>query len=294
MNQSDSLHHIIHKKLDVDGQRIFYRRCGRKNGPAVLLLHGFPASSFSFRTLMPLLSDTADLIAPDLPGAGFTETTDNYDYTFENTSYTIEHFLEKLGITRYFVYLTDFGAPVGYYLAMRHPERIQGLIVQNGNAHEEGLGPTWDATKAYWATPSQKNREKIGDWFNFEGTKDQYVGDVPERIKPQFSPEAWHLDWERLSRPGIIDSQFRLFEDYKNYVASFPKISAYHKLHKPPCLVLWGRHDKFFMVDEVLAYARELDYVEIHVLDGAHFLLETHAQECSMLMREFILRVIEG
>jgi len=228
MNQCNNIGHTktIHQTLEVDGQQIFYRQCGRRNGPAVLLLHGFPSSSFSFRTLMPLLSDTADLIAPDLPGSGFTENTNDYVYTFENMSHTIEHFLDKLGISRYFVYLTDFGTPVGYYLAMRHPERIMGLIVQNGNAHEEGLGPVWDAVKAYWATPSRENRARIGDWFNFEGTKDQYVGDVPERVKPLFAPEAWHLDWERLSRPGYTDIQFRIFEDYKNHVASFPQITA--------------------------------------------------------------------
>lgn len=293
-NRSGDYNKPVHQTLAVDGQQIFYRRCGRKNNPAVLLLHGFPSSSFSFRTLMPLLSDTADLIAPDLPGAGFTENTENYAYTFENTSHTIEHFLDKLGINRYFVYCTDFGTPIGYLLARRHPERILGLIVQNGNAHEEGLGPVWDATKAYWAAPTMENRAKIGDWFNFEGTKDQYVGDVPERIKPLFAPEAWHFDWEKLSRPGIIAIQFRIFEDYKNHVTSFPQITAYHKTHQPPCLVLWGRHDKFFRLDEVLAYARELDDVEVHVLDGAHFLLETHMQECASLMRDFIRRVAES
>jgi pimeloyl-ACP methyl ester carboxylesterase len=296
MNQYFNIRHtkIVHDTVEVDGQRIFYRRSGRKNCPAVLLLHGFPSSSFSFRALMPLLSDAADLIAPDLPGFGFTEVASDYDYTFENMSHTIDRFLETLGVTRYFVYLHDFGAAVGYLLAMRRPECIRGLLVQNGNVHEEGLGPAWDAAKAYWAMPSQENRKRLGNWLNFEGTRDQYIGGIPERIKPLFAPESWHLDWERMSRPGNIDLQFRLFEDYQNHVARFARIANYHKSHQPPCLVMWGRHDVFFQVDEVLAYARELDDVQIHVFDGAHFLLETHAEECATLMREFIQRVTEA
>lgn len=291
-NQLSNIRHtkIVHDTVDVDGQRIFYRRSGRKNHPVVLLLHGFPSSSFSFRALMPLLSDTADLIAPDLPGFGFTEVASDYDYTFDNMSHTLDRFLETLGVSRYFVYLHDFGAAVGYLMAMRRPELIRGLFVQNGNAHEEGLGPAWDAAKAYWTTPDQDNRRRLGDWLNFEGTRDQYIGGIPERIKPLFAPESWHLDWERMSRPGNLDIQFRLFEDYQNHVARFARIAGYHTSHQPPCLVLWGRHDKFFQVDEVLAYTRELDDVEIHVFDGAHFLLETHAEECATLMREFIRR----
>jgi pimeloyl-ACP methyl ester carboxylesterase len=296
MNQFTKSCHTktVHQAVEVDGRRIFYRRSGRKNCPALLLLHGFPSSSFGFRALMPLLSDAADLIAPDLPGFGFTEVATEYDYTFENISHTMDRFLETLGVTRYFVYLHDFGAAVGYLMAMRSPERILGLIVQNGNAHEEGLGPAWDAAKAYWTTPSQENRKRLGNWLNFKGTRDQYIGGIPERIKPLFAPETWHLGWERMSRPGNIDLQFRLFEDYQNHVARFALISTYHKSHQPSCLVMWGRHDVFFQVDEVLAYERELDDVQIHVLDGAHFLLETHAEECATLMREFIQRVIEA
>jgi pimeloyl-ACP methyl ester carboxylesterase len=293
VNQSPYSSHtnIIHDTVEVDGLQVFYRRCGRRDRPAVLLLHGFPSSSFMFRAVMPLLAEAGDLIAPDLPGFGFTETTNDYEYTFENMSHTIERFLETLGVARYFVYLHDFGAVVGYLMAIRRPEGIRGLIVQNGNAHEEGLGPAWDAAKTYWAAPTQENREKLGDWLTFEGTRHQYIGGIPDRLKPLFPPECWHLDWERMSRPGNTDLQFRLFEDYQNHVARFARITAYHQARRPTCLVMWGRHDIFFQVDEVLAYARELDDVQVHVLDGAHFLLETHAEECATLIRDFIERV---
>jgi len=186
-------------------------------------------------------------------------------------------------------YIHDFGAPVAYHLALARPDGVLGLIIQNGNAHEEGLGEAWDTAKAYWADPTPENRAALPDWLNFEGTREQYVGGVPERIKPLFAPESWHLDWERMSRPGLVDVQFRIFADYAQHVARFPEISAYHREHQPPSLLLWGRHDTYFEIDEVLAYGRELDRLDMHIWDGAHFLLETHHQECAALMRKFIL-----
>ena len=279
-----------HRKISIGELDLFFREAGTPDKPAVLLLHGFPSSSHTFRNVIEPLAEVAHVVAPDMPGFGFSEAPriGEYEYAFENIANAIEAFTDELELNRLFLYVHDFGAPVAYHLAMRRPERVLGLIVQNGNAHDEGLGAAWDTTKAFWADPSPENRAKLPDWLNFEGTRDQYVGGVPARLKPLFPPECWHLDWERMNRPGNVEIQFRLFEDYKNHVARFGEISAYHQEHQPPCLLLWGRHDTYFALDEIMAYARELDQLEMHVFDGAHFLLETHHRECVTEMLRFI------
>ncbi|WP_118976262.1 alpha/beta fold hydrolase [Taibaiella koreensis] len=278
-----------HHLMKVDGVNLFYREAGRHNNPGVLLLHGQPCSSYSFRHIMSPLAEVAWVVAPDLPGFGFTEAPDDYAYTFEAMARTIDALTREIGMERFFLYVHDFGAPVAYYLALAHPDRVLGLIIQNGNAHEEGLGPDWDANKIYWSDPTPENKRMLPEWLNFEGVRHTYVGDIPDRLKPLFAPEGWHLDWERMSRSGRVDIQFRIFEDYGRYVALFPDISAYHRKHQPPALLLWGRHDPYFEIEEVLAYARELDRLDMHIYDGAHLLLETHYQECAALMHEFIL-----
>ncbi|WP_327028928.1 alpha/beta hydrolase [Micromonospora sp. NBC_01740] len=282
---------VRHRRADVDGLEVFFREAGRPGQPAVLLLHGFPSSSHTFREVMPTLADVAHVIAPDLPGFGMSSspTVDDYDYTFENLSWTIENLLDQLGIERLFVYLHDFGAPVGYHLATRAPTRIRGLIVQSGNAHQDGLGEQWDSARAYWADPTDAKRADLPDWLNFAGTRDQYLAGLPERLRALHAPESWHLDWERMSRPGNVDAQFALFTDYANHVARFDELAAYHRAHQPPALVLWGRHDAYFDVDEVLAYHRVLERLDAHIYDGGHLLLETHAAECAELMRAFVL-----
>jgi pimeloyl-ACP methyl ester carboxylesterase len=278
-----------HRTVSVDGLEVFYREAGTRDAPCVLLLHGFPSSSHTFRHVLSPLGEVSWVIAPDLPGFGFTDapTVDDYDYTFANMADTIEAFLEQLGVDELFVYLHDFGAPVGYHLATRQPERILGIIVQNGNAHDLGLGPQWDSAKAFWADPSEQNRALLPDWLDFEGVRDQYLS-VPERLRPLLPPESWHLDWERMSRPGNIEAQFRLFTDYANHVARFPELADYHRTQQPPCLLLWGRHDVFFDLDEIMGYARALDRLEMHVYDAGHFLLETHSPECADAMRTFV------
>jgi pimeloyl-ACP methyl ester carboxylesterase len=287
-------HRIKHRTVEVDGVKLFSREAGRIDAPGVLLLHGQPSSSYSFRDVISPLAEVARVVAPDLPGFGFTEAPDDYEYTFDAMARTIDALTRKIGLERFFLYVHDFGAPVAYYLAMARPDRVLGLIIQNGNAHEEGLGPDWDANKAYWADPTPENLAKLKPWLNFEGVRHTYVGDIPDRLKPHFAPDGWHLDWERMSRPGLVDIQFRIFEDYGRYVARFPEISAYHREHQPPALMIWGRHDPYFEIEEVLAYARELDRLDMHVYDGAHLLLETHHKECAALMREFVLNVQTG
>jgi pimeloyl-ACP methyl ester carboxylesterase len=281
---------VRHRQTDVGGLEVFFREAGRPGQPTVLLLHGFPSSSHTFREVMPTLADVAHVIAPDLPGFGMSSspTIDKYDYTFDNLSRTVEDLLDQLGVERFFVYLHDFGAPVGYHLATRAPDRVRGLIVQSGNAHEDGLGEQWDGAKAYWADPTDEKRAELPDWLTFAGTRDQYLAGLPEYLRTLHPPESWHLDWERMSRPGNIDAQFALFRDYANHVARFDGIAGYHRAHQPPALVLWGRRDPYFDVDEVLAYHRALERMDAHIYDGGHLLLETHATECAELMRAFV------
>jgi pimeloyl-ACP methyl ester carboxylesterase len=283
-----------HRTVKVDGVNLFYREAGRRGAPGVLLLHGQPCSSYSFRNVIGPLAEVARVVAPDLPGFGFTEAPNDYEYTFDAMARTIDALTREIGLERFFLYVHDFGAPVAYYLALARPDHVLGLIIQNGNAHQEGLGPDWDGNKTYWADPTPENREKLPEWLNYEGVRHTYVGDIPDRIKPAIAPEGWHLDWERMNRPGLVEIQFRIFADYGRYVARFPEISAYHRTHQPPALLLWGRHDPYFEIEEVLAYARELDRLDMHIYDGAHLLLETHHQECAALMREFILNVQTG
>jgi pimeloyl-ACP methyl ester carboxylesterase len=284
-------HKVRHRQTDIDGLELFFREAGSPARPAVLLLHGFPSSSHTFRDVMPVLAEVAYVIAPDLPGFGLSSspTVDEFEYTFARFSRTIEALLDRLGVERFFLYLHDFGAPVGYHLATCAPERVRGLIVQSGNAHEEGLGPQWDTAKAYWADPTEETRAALPDWLHFEGTRDQYLAGLPDHVRTLQPPESWHLDWERMRRPGNIAAQFALFRDYAAHVARFDELADYHRTHQPPALVLWGRHDPFFDVDEVLAYLRVLDRAEAHIYDGGHFLLETHAAECAALMRAFVL-----
>jgi pimeloyl-ACP methyl ester carboxylesterase len=282
---------IRHRQADIEGLEVFFREAGDPSRPTVLLLHGHPSSSHTFREVMPPLAEVGHVVAPDLPGFGLSSSpkVDEYDYTSENLSWTIEHLLRQLGIERFFVYLHDYGAPVGYHLATRAPDRILGLIVQNGNAHEEGLGEQWDTAKAYWADPSDETRAALPDWLNFAGTRDTYLAGLPEDLRVLQPPESWHLDWERMTRPGNLDAQFAVFRDYANHVARFDELAAYHHDHQPPALVLWGRHDPYFDINEVLAYHRALERVDAHIYNGGHLLLETHAVECAQLMRAFVL-----
>ncbi|WP_036963162.1 alpha/beta fold hydrolase [Promicromonospora kroppenstedtii] len=285
-----------HRTVDVDGLEIFYREAGAPDRPCVLLLHGFPSSSHLFRHVMAPLAEVSRVVAPDLPGFGFSDapTVDEYEYRFTVLADTVEAFLEQIGVDKFFVYLHDFGAPVGYHLATRHPERVLGLVVQNGNAHEEGLGSQWDTARAFWADPSEVNRARLPQWLTFEGVRDEYVSGLPARVRELAPPESWHLDWNRISRPGNLDAQFRLFGDYATHVARFDELAEYHRAHQPPCLVLWGRHDTYFELAEIMGYTRTLDRLEVHVYDAGHMLLETHWPECAAVMRSFVRDVIAG
>ncbi len=284
-----------HRDRDVEGVRVHYREAGVPSTTAVVLLHGFPSSSYSFRAVLPVLGERVYAVAPDLPGFGFSDAPppEEFEYTFERLSRAIEALVEGLGVERYVLYVTDFGTPVGYLMALRHPERVLGLVVQNGNAHEAGLNEAWGAARRFWESPTAENRAALPEWLTFEGTRDQYLSGLPPEVAELQPRESWHLDWDRLSRPGNLEAQFRLFVDYRTHVARFDDIAAYHRAHQPPCLVLWGRHDAFFDIAEVLAYHRALDALEAHIFDGGHFLLETHADEVAKALVRFAVDVYD-
>lgn len=284
-----------HQDRNVAGLRVHYREAGVPSTTAVVLLHGAPSSSYSFREVLPILGEHAYVVAPDIPGFGLSGTPSvaDYEYTYERLSLVIEALLDDLGIEQFIVFVTDYSTPVGYFLATRHPERILGLVVQNGNAHEAGLGEAWNTARTYWAEPSAENRAALPDWLTFEGTRDTYLAGLPDDVAELHAPESWHLDWERLSEPGNTEVYFQFFVDYRTHVARFGEIAEYHAAHQPPCLLLWGRHDPAFDIAEVLAYHQALDTFEAHIFDGGHFLLETHAAEVAELLVSFTRDVFD-
>lgn len=276
----------------IDGVDFFIREAGDARKPAVLLLHGFPTSSAMFAGLMERLAGDARLIAPDLPGFGFTEFAGEWpDYGFVAIADKVRLLLDRLGVESFFLYLHDFGAPVGFHLALDEPARIRGLIIQNANAHISGFGPQWADTRAHWADPQDARlAARAAAHLTFEGTRDQYIGGVPDRLKPRFDPERWREDWARMSEPGRIDLQRRLILDYGRYVRRFPDIEAYLRANQPPSILLWGRHDAFFEMAEIMSYLADLEALDMHVFDGAHLLLETHADPCAQLIAAFLRR----
>lgn len=282
-----------HLSREVDGLRVHYREVGVPDSTAVLLLHGSPSSSYSFREVLPALGEHAYTIAPDLPGFGFSPAPPLEDFTFDRLAAAVDALVEDLGVDRYVLYLTDFASPVAYLLALWHPERVLGLVVQNGNGHEAGLGEAWDVVRRFWADPSPENRAALPDWLNFEGTRDTYLGGLRPELCVLHPAESWHLDWDRLSQPGYVELHFRLFNDYRRHAARFDEIADYHATYQPPALVLWGRHDPFFDIAEVLAYHRSLTELDAHLFDAGHFLLETHAAEVTPLLTGFVDEVLD-
>lgn len=277
------------QRMKVDGVRIFYRSAGNKDAPVVLLLHGFPSSSFMFRELIPRLADRYRVIAPDLPGFGFTEVPEErkYSYTFDALAGTIEAFTEALGLTRYAIYVFDYGAPTGFRLAMRHPERVTAIVSQNGNAYEEGLGDAWGPIRQYWAQPTAQNREAIRQAIlNLEGTRWQYTHGVadPEAV----APEAYTLDTALLERPGNKDVQLDLFLDYASNVKLYPTFQKYFRESQPPLLAIWGKNDPFFLPPGAEAFRKDIPNAQVRFLETGHFAIETHVVEIAAAMKEFL------
>ena len=283
---------VRHRRATVGGVEVFYREAGPRDAPAVLLLHGFPTSSHMFHHLIPALADRHRVVAPDYPGFGFSAFPgrDRYPYSFAAYTDTIAGLTDAIGLTRYTLYIQDYGAPIGLRLALARPERVAGLIVQNGNAYEEGLSDAWAPIKAYWERPTPENRERLRAWLDPAGIRLQYVAGLPEALVERVAPETWTLDWALLSRPGNIDLQLDLFGDYRTNVALYPAFQAFFRSHRPPTLIAWGRHDPFFTVEGAKAYTRDLPDAELHFLDAGHFALESHAPQVTALIEDFLPR----
>lgn len=291
MSQNPSAHTPLTavRKIEADGVQVFYRAAGDPSAPVVLLLHGFPASSFMFRELIPRLADHYRVIAPDLPGFGFTEVPveRKYTYSFEALAGTIEAFTEALRIKRYALYVFDYGAPTGFRLAMTHPERVAAIISQNGNAYEEGLGDAWGPIRKYWAMPTAENREVIRqNVLTLEGTRWQYTHGVA--IPESIAPESYTLDTALMERTGNKEIQLDLFLDYASNVKLYPKFQQYLRRSKPPLLAIWGKNDPFFVPAGAEAFRKDLPTAQVQFLDTGHFATETHVSEIAAAMREFL------
>ncbi len=279
---------VVLRRVEVGEVSVFYREAGDPERPAILLLHGFPTSSHQFRDLIPRLADRYHVIAPDLPGFGFTTVAEGFDYSFARLAEVIAAFTDAIGVTRYAIYVFDYGAPVGLRLALARPDAVTAIISQNGNAYEEGLSDGWAPTRAYWADPSPANREAMRGMLTLEATRWQYTHGAPDET--QVAPEAYWLDYALMSRPGNDDIQLGLIADYVSNVALYPRIHDDFRTRKPPLLAVWGAGDPFFLPAGAKAFRRDLPEAEVHFLDAGHFALETHGREIADLMRDFLGR----
>jgi len=279
-----------HCFVDVDGLKIFYREAGADTWPALLLLHGFPTSSHMFRDLIPALADDHHVVAPDLPGFGFSDAPDRaqFKYTFDHLAGVIDRFTTVAGLARYAIYVFDYGAPVGFRLAARHPERITAIVSQNGNAYMEGLSEGWNPIQRYWKQPTPENREALRSFLTPEATKWQYVHGVQD--ESLVAPESYTLDSALLARPGNDEIQLDLFRDYASNVALYPKFQDYFRTHRPPLLAVWGKNDPFFLPSGAEAFKRDNRNAEVRFFDTGHFALETHASEIAAAIRDFLTK----
>jgi pimeloyl-ACP methyl ester carboxylesterase len=279
---------VTFQKVDVDGIEIFYREAGPKDAPTILLLHGFPTASHMFRDLIPHLADRFRLVAPDLPAFGQSDmpARNVFTYTFDNIANVIDRFVDVIGLRRFAIYVFDYGAPVGFRLAVRHPDRLTAIISQNGNAYEEGLSSGWKPIRAYWQEPSPSNREALRTFLAPETTRWQYTHGVPDETA--ISPDGYSLDTFYLSRPGADEIQLDLVGDYKNNLALYPAFQNYFRTHKPRLLAAWGKNDPFFLPAGADAFKRDIPDASVHFFDTGHFALETHAKEIATLMRGFL------
>ena len=283
---------IRYKTVTIDGVDIAYREAGRADAPAIVLLHGFPTSSHQYRNLIPALADKYHVIAPDYPGFGQSAAPERpgYKYTFDAFAKLVESLTEKLGVSRYALYVMDYGAPVGFRLAAKHPDRVTALIVQNGNAYDEGLQKFWEPIQKYWASGKNEDREAIRWLTSLKATKWQYTHGVPDLTL--VSPDTWTHDQALLDRAGNQEIQLDLFYDYRTNVPLYPEWQAYFRKHQPPTLVLWGKNDQIFVADGAAPYKRDLKDVELHLLDAGHFALETNGPEMAALIRDFLSRKV--
>jgi pimeloyl-ACP methyl ester carboxylesterase len=274
--------------VSIDGLDIFYREAGSRDNPTILLLHGFPTSSHMFRNLIPALADRFHLIAPDYPGFGNSSmpTVDEFDYTFDRLAEIVEKFITALDLKKYSLYVMDYGAPIGYRIAAKYPERVEALIVQNGNAYEEGLGEFWNPIKAYWKDRSPENVEKLKYLVTLEATKWQYTNGV--RNLEAVSPDTWNMDQLFLDRPGNGEIQLALLYSYGTNPPLYPQWQEYFRKYQPPTLIVWGKNDYIFPAEGAYPYQRDLKDVEFHLLDTGHFALEEEGDAIATYISQFL------
>lgn len=278
---------VKYRTVKIDGLDIFYREAGDRTKPTILLLHGFPSSSHMFRDLIPKLSDKFHVIAPDYPGFGYSSapSVSDYDYTFDNLSSVVEKFVNTVGLKRFAIYVQDYGAPVGFRIAVRNPERISAIITQNGNAYNEGLEGFWNPIRNYWEKPSEENATKLREFLKLEATKWQYTHGT--RNPANVSPDSYNFDQFLLDRPGNKDIQLKLFYDYRSNPPLYPEWQAYFRKHQPPTLVVWGKNDQTFVAAGAEAYKRDLKNIDFHLLDTGHFALEEDSEVIAEHIRKF-------
>jgi pimeloyl-ACP methyl ester carboxylesterase len=282
-----------HRTIDVAGVRAFYREAGPEDAPALLLPHGYPCSSFQFRRFMPALADRWRLVAPDFPGFGYSDTPDpgRFSFTFDGYAEFLERFAAAAGLARYALYLHDYGSQIGLRLAMRAPERVAALIIQNGDIYEDQLGPKYDPLKAYWAHPTPEGRARLAAAVSEEGFRDEFVGEIAAPLVERLPPDLWQLAWSQLQTPRRREIMVGLMEGLRENLAWFPRYQDYLRRHRPPALIVWGPQDGYMPEGAARAYLRDLPQAELHLLDAGHWALETHLDDIVALARDFLGRV---
>ena len=278
---------LAYRSVSVSGVNIFYREAGPRDAPTLLLLHGYPSSSRMFDTLLPLLADRFRLIAPDYPGFGLSDapSPENFSYTFDNIATVIENFTNALELTRFALYMQDYGGPIGFRLALAHPERVKAVVVQNAVVSEDGLGRAWNIRKAYWKDRAGYESRVIPDFVSLEGARERHLGSSPNLER--YNPDTWLDEFAQLSRPGQSKIQAELLWSYQTNIASYQKWQDWLRQHRPPTLVLWGKYDPSFAVDGAFAYRKCVSDAEVHILDGGHFALDECVDEIALLIRGF-------
>jgi len=284
---------VEHLMIELDGVDIFYREVGRPDDPVILLPHGYPSSSFQFRHFMPELSDRWHLIAPDYPGFGYSGTPEQtrFTYTFDGYADFLYRFVKALNLNRYTLYLHDYGSQIGLRLAMREPERVSALIVQNGDIYEDQLGPKYQLLKDHWMNPTRQGWEKLAQTVSEEGFRSEFVGEVSEHLIDRISPDLWKLSWPLMQTTQRREIAVRLMNGLRDNLDWFPKCQAYLREHQPTTLIVWGPQDGYMPEGAARAYLRDLPKAELHILEGGHWLLETHLTEVCAIVRDFLNRL---